>query len=248
MTEQTSMYIKELFRSSGSFRFYRGRQGLFEFADDVCHKFDDETWFSITPLEVAKSHAHSISRDSNNLIVLDAFCGVGGDIVQHPSSVFAIGCDINRDRLETAIQLTSRYGPKSRCDFVLADSIRGIRPCFRRNCFDAVYLSPPWGHVGVRPRHIQPIFGSRKLSSLSVDGFSTFLRALLLTKNASIALYLPRGMKEDELVLLAETAGDRDAVFITVHESFDPDDETDASKSKYKVRAITAYFGSLARR
>jgi hypothetical protein len=208
-------------------------------------KLDDETWFSITPSEIAKSHASNMCRSPDVLLVLDSFCGIGGDILHFPKSTFVVGCDINKQRLEIACELNQKYS-NAPSDFVLTDSVKGIRSCFRPACFDAVYLSPPWGHSGIRNRQVQPIFGTRSLSSLSVDGYSIFLRALRLTKNCNIAYYLPRGMKESELLLLAETAGDENMYFIQVHESYDPDDETVSKKSKYKVRAITAYFGHIA--
>lgn len=244
MIEPISMSIQYFLLRFG-FRFYRGRHGLFDFIDDIIDKLDDETWFSITPSEIAKMHAKTICENPDILLILDSFCGVGGDILHFPKSTFLVGCDINRQRLETAIQLNKQHG-NTRCDFVLTDSVRGVRSCFRPQSFDAVYLSPPWGHTGIRCRQVQPIFGSRKLSSLSVDGFSAFLRALRLTKNANVAYFLPRGMKESELTLLAEVSGDSRNFWVQVHESFDPDDETVSKKSKYKVRALTAYFGNLA--
>jgi hypothetical protein len=53
-------------------------------------------------------------------------------------------------------------------------------------------------------------------------------------------------MDEREIVILAELTGNGDRVHVDVHESYDPDDDVTNESEKYKVRAITAYFGHLA--
>ena len=90
-----------------------------------------------------------------------------------------------------------------------------------------------------------PVYGRRKLTTLEVDGFRVFIQAMKLAKDMNIAYYLPRGMDVSELRLLAETAGEKDNLFVDIHESFDPDDETVSEKHRYRVRAITVYFGNL---
>jgi hypothetical protein len=226
-------------------RFYRGRNGLIDDFDELGLDPDPEMWFSITPKEIAKSHAENIQRDPENILSLDAFCGVGGDILHMPPQCFVVGCDIIQERLNIARSLNDKLG-KAGADFVLTDSVHG-KPCFRLHAFDAVYLSPPWGHEGVRNRRKAPVFGNRKLSSLALNGTSAFQRALKLAKNHNIAYFLPRGIDENELWILGELTGNGDRVFVDIHESFDPDDETcDDPVEKFKVRAITAYYGRLA--
>jgi hypothetical protein len=224
-------------------RFYRGRYGLSEFIHEIKDELDDEMWFSLTPHEVAKAHSRAFQRCPDVLLVLDSFCGIGGDCGYMPPDIFTIGCDIVQTRLALAREFTSRHG-KGRCDFVMSDSMKG-RSCFRPASFDAVYLSPPWGHDGVRNRNRAPIFGERSLTSMSVDGWEAFKRAWRLTKRDNIAYFLPRGMREDELISLAESYTARGKLHVEVHESFDPDDETATPNQKYKVRAITAYYGEI---
>ena len=227
-------------------RFYRGRFGLLDDMDALGLTLDEEMWFSLTPKEVAISHAQKYPRISSNGILLDMFVGLGCDLLQVPAGWFSIGCDIVEDRLRTAHSIHARVG-KCRTDYVLVDSMAS-RSCFRSSAFDVVYLSPPWGHHKVVNRKQTPVYGRRKLGSLSVDGFNAFVRAMKLAKDMNISFYLPRGMDVDELWLLADTAGDRDHFFVEIHESYDPDDETVSEKHKYKVRAITAYFGDLGTR
>ena len=204
---------------------------------------DEEMWFSLTPKEVSKSHVEAFAPVTGNGIILDMFSGLGCDLLQLPNGWFGIGCDIMGDRLKTAQAIHKKKG-QLRTDFVLTDSMTQ-RSCFRRSAFDVVYLSPPWGHRNIVNRKQTPVYGRRKLTTLEVDGFRVFIQAMKLAKDMNIAYYLPRGMDVSELRLLAETAGEKDNLFVDIHESFDPDDETVSEKHRYRVRAITVYFGNL---
>ena len=49
----------------------------------------------------------------------------------------------------------------------------------------------------------------------------------------------------NDLHRLARMTSDSTKAFIEIHESFDPDDETnDDEEYRFRVRAITVYFGS----
>lgn len=195
----------------------------------------------MSPHGVSKRHSKKIGNDS--CIVLDAFTGIGGDLLHLQKCVFSVGCEIDSRRIETAKSLHGQLA-KNSSDFILCDSLRG-KSCFRGHCFDFVYLSPPWGYSGARNRREAPVFGNRRLASLELDGFLVFKRAQQLAKGNSIAFYLPRGMAVWEIQTLAsETQG---PVLVDVHVSYDPDDEVVKPKHKYKVRAVTAYFGELAK-
>ena len=215
-----------------------------EFIDEIRDRLDDEMWYSITPHEIAKSHASALTMTGDIHLILDAFCGIGGDCIYIPASIFAVGTDIVQARLELAKELTTRHG-KARCDFVLADSVKG-KSCFRTKSFDCVYLSPPWGHDGARNRKKAPVFGQRSLESLCVDGNKAFMRALSLVRRENIAFFLPRGIREDQLNELCVRYTRTMSLLIVIHESFDPDDETVMERDKFRVRALTVYFGDLA--
>lgn len=172
------------------------------------------------------------------------FCGIGGDLIRYPKSLFAVCCDLVESRLHVAAKMHERLGA-CRVDFVLTDSV-AQKSCFRHKCADAVYLSPPWGHFGIRNRHIAPVYGYRKLSSLEIDGFKVFSKALDLAKMNNIAYFLPRGMDMEHLEQLAIMAQSLNRWIIEIHESFDPDDQTANEIDRYRVRAITLYFGRIA--
>ena len=242
--ERTNKYEEIPISVYSHFRFYRSRLGLLRNIDSLELEIDEEMWFSVTPEGIAKSHARSFRAVIEAGILLDAFCGLGGDMIHLRPGIFSVGCDISEARLRTARSLHAQVG-KNQTDYVLANSM-SRRSCFRSHAFHVVYLSPPWGHCGIRNRKQAPVFGRRKLSSLDVNGFTVFERALALTNDSCIAYYLPRGMDLTEIQELAEIAGDSSRLFIDVHASYDPDDETCAGSEIHKVRAVTAYFGPLA--
>jgi trimethylguanosine synthase len=245
--DRTKKYVYPGFTSLSSLRrFRRGRLGLNRKIDSLDLALDDEMWYSLTPEAVSKRHARvfrSVCKTAG--LILDLFCGLGGDLLFQPKSLFCIGCDILEPRLLQARDLHSAAGSGARIEFVLCDSIKG-RSCFREHAFDIVYLSPPWGHEGIMNRNRSPVFGSRRLEQLLVSGRVAFKRALALVgANTNIAFYLPRGMSRDDLLFLAALSNT--PLTVDVHEAYDPDDETvSEDHKKFRVRAITAYFGEMA--
>jgi len=215
--------------------------------DELKIEIDEEMWYSMTPEGVGKSHARSVKRAFDCGLFLDAFCGYGTDMIYQSRTITTIGCDISEARLHAAKRLHARLG-RSHSDYILADSVNG-KSCFRRApIFDVVYLSPPWGHRGIRNRHQQTIFGTRRLNQLLVDGTIAFKRALSIVRNFNISYYLPRGISESDIVRLAMLTRSSQLVFAHAHAAFDPDDETVSSdEEKYKVRGLTIYFGNLAK-
>lgn len=123
---------------------------------------DYEGWFSVTPERIA---AHIAQRCQSN-IVIDAFCGVGGNAIQ-----FALVCergkfrgrrmgqqvnegnftdlplpiviaiDIDPVRLACAKHNAKIYGVADRIEFIQGDFMQ-LAPHLHG---DAVFLSPPWG-------------------------------------------------------------------------------------------------------
>jgi trimethylguanosine synthase len=120
-----------------------------------------EGWYSVTPEKIAEHIAERCSCG----VVIDAFCGVGGNSIQ-----FALTCerviaiDINPERLAMAKHNAEVYGVADRIEFILGDYLTLI-PTLKvspRSCSlpfslstliwltvvpqaDVVFLSPPWG-------------------------------------------------------------------------------------------------------
>jgi tRNA G10 N-methylase Trm11 len=220
--------------------------GLIRNIDRLDLDIDEEMWYSITPEAVAKSHARTVSRVVSHGLFLDAFCGYGTDMIYHNKYITTIGCDVVIERLVSAKRLHASLG-KSHSDYVLTDSVNG-KSCFRQEkIFDAVYLSPPWGHQGIRSRDKDSFFGNRKLHQLIVDGTEVFKRAIPMARDDNIAFYLPRGIAESDIIRLSMMTRNCMNVFAHIHCSYDPDDET-GSNEELKARAITVYFGRLAKK
>lgn len=203
-------------------------------------------WHSITPELIAKEHARIFKEVVTDGILLDPFCGYGSDILYQGTRLFAIGCDINEERLLQAGRIRDRLS-QNRVDYVVADFVRG-KSCFREShVFDIVHLSPPWGHVGIRNRKIEKgAFGSRRLHQLTVDGTRVFQNALKLVKRDNIAYYLPRGIYEPDLIRLATLTRNTLSIVAQVHYSYDPNDETVPKEKQLKMRGMTVYFGDLS--
>eukprot|EP01100_Stratorugosa_tubuloviscum_P007819 TRINITY_DN321_c0_g1_i3.p1 TRINITY_DN321_c0_g1~~TRINITY_DN321_c0_g1_i3.p1 ORF type:complete len:104 (+),score=42.01 TRINITY_DN321_c0_g1_i3:405-716(+) len=90
---------------------------------------DEEGWYSVTAEVIAK-HIAQRSCDKTKIVV-DAFCGVGGNTIQFArQSAFVIAIDNNAQRLNFAIHNSKIYETNNNIDFILADSPT-ILKCFR---------------------------------------------------------------------------------------------------------------------
>lgn len=228
-------------------RFYRGRRGLLGAISDLEITIEEEMWHSITPEEIAREHVRIFFSGSQSGLILDAFCGYGTDILYQEPKLVAIGCDIILERLVIARKIHSQIS-RAPVDFICADFLRG-RSCFRAgDVFDVVYLSPPWGHCGIRNRKHEPdAFGRRRLNQLTVDGNLVFKKALNMVRNDNIAYYLPRGMAESDLIRLATLTNNSRLIAAQAHYSYDPNDETTTKTDQLRIRGVTVYFGNLSR-
>ncbi|PWN32308.1 S-adenosyl-L-methionine-dependent methyltransferase [Meira miltonrushii] len=155
-------------------KYWRQRRSLFTLFDGSSITgelplLDRESWYSITPEPIAAR----IAQRCRCGIVLDAFCGVGGNAIQ-----FALTCerviaiDIDPIKLEMAKHNARVYGVEQYITFLQGDwrefSKAWIRDrdtnalaadkqsddlnwqkCQQLN-FDVVFLSPPWGGVSYR--------------------------------------------------------------------------------------------------
>lgn len=159
-------------------KYWRQRKSLFTLFDGSSETgelplLDRESWYSITPEPIAAR----IAQRCRCGIVLDAFCGVGGNAIQ-----FALTCerviaiDIDPIKLQMAKHNARVYGVEQYITFLQGDwrefakawirnrdtntltadkQLDDVRwqECQQLN-FDVVFLSPPWG--GVSYRTLQP--------------------------------------------------------------------------------------------
>ncbi len=105
-------------------------------------RLDDESWYSVTPERIAQ---HIADRCRCSLVV-DAFCGVGGNAIQFAFSCErVIAIDIDPRKIQLARSNAAVYGVADRIEFICGDFFKVVPELF---CADVIFLSPPWGGIG----------------------------------------------------------------------------------------------------
>ena len=103
-------------------------------------QMDYESWYSVTPEEIASYTARICGSQST---VVDAFCGSGGNVIQ-----FSLKCkrviaiDIDPIKINICKNNAKVYSCTNNINFLELDflEVKGIKA-------DYVFLSPPWGGV-----------------------------------------------------------------------------------------------------
>ncbi|KAG0074850.1 Trimethylguanosine synthase [Podila epicladia] len=181
-------------------------------------KMDKEGWYSVTPERIA---AHIAQRCASDVII-DAFCGVGGNTIQFALTChYVIAIDIDPVRLECARHNARIYGVEDRIEFICGDFMTLI-PKLKA---DAVFLSPPWGGPGYLK---QDEFNIK--TDIPMDGEFLFNETRKITPN--IAYFLPRNSNAEQIGRLIGSDGGIC--------------EIEQNVLNTVVKAWTAYFGELA--
>lgn len=140
-------------------KYFSQRHRYFSLYDQGC-LLDEEGWYSVTPERIASQIAERCRCD----VILDAFCGVGGNAIAFANTCHrVIAMDNSPTRLTLARHNATIYGVADRIEFVLADYITFARSYLshrdaaaashsinastdaKRRPIDVVFLSPPWG-------------------------------------------------------------------------------------------------------
>ncbi len=99
--------------------------------------------YSVTPEKIAK-HIAEVMRCG---IVVDGFCGVGGNAIQFALTcdrVIAVDIDINK--INMARNNARVYGVEHKIEFIVGDFFQVVPHLVA----DAIFLSPPWGGPEVK--------------------------------------------------------------------------------------------------
>nr|XP_032836825.1 trimethylguanosine synthase isoform X1 [Petromyzon marinus]XP_032836833.1 trimethylguanosine synthase isoform X1 [Petromyzon marinus] len=196
-------------------KYWAQRYRLFSRFDEGI-RLDREGWFSVTPERIAEHIAQRCQCD----LIVDAFCGVGGNAIQ-----FAFTCerviavDIDPEKVALARHNARVYGVDDRIEFIVGDFL-ALAPHLRA---DVVFLSPPWGGPTYLDAHAYDLD-----SMMTPGGFEIFRLAQQITPN--IAFFLPRNADVDQLTSLAGSGGK-----VEIEQNF----------LNSKLKTITAYFGEL---
>ncbi|XP_036412042.1 trimethylguanosine synthase [Colossoma macropomum] len=200
-------------------KYWAQRYRLFSRFDEGI-KLDHEGWFSVTPEKIAEHIAQRVPEVYDMQLIVDAFCGVGGNAIQFAlTGKRVIAIDIDPVRLELAQHNAEVYGVAQRIDFIQGDFLQ-LAPRLRA---DVVFLSPPWGG----PEYLSAeVFDIKTM--MSPDGFEIFRLARMISDN--IVYFLPRNADMEQIASLAGPGGK-----VEVEQNF----------LNNKLKTITAYFGSL---
>ncbi|NWU81169.1 TGS1 synthase, partial [Onychorhynchus coronatus] len=197
-------------------KYWAQRYRLFSRFDEGI-KLDREGWFSVTPEKIAEHIALRVSQSFNCDIIVDAFCGVGGNAIQFAlTSKRVIAIDIDPEKLSLARNNAEVYGVADQIEFVCGDFMVLAADLQA----DVVFLSPPWGGPDYATAEIFDI-----QTMICPDGYP-----FPITNN--IVYFLPRNADIDQVASLAGPGGK-----VEIEQNF----------LNNKLKTITAYFGDLIR-
>ncbi|XP_044906058.1 trimethylguanosine synthase isoform X3 [Felis catus] len=171
-------------------KYWAQRYRLFSRFDDGI-KLDKEGWFSVTPEKIAEHIAGRVSQSFKCDIVVDAFCGVGGNTIQFAlTGKRVIAIDIDPVKIDLARNNAEVYGIADKIEFICGDFLL-LASHLKA---DVVFLSPPWGGPDYATAET---FDIRTM--MSPDGFEIFRRSQKITNN--IVYFLPRNADIDQRAL-----------------------------------------------
>lgn len=152
---------------------------------------DKESWYSVTPEEIAKYIAKLIKGKS----IIDGFCGCGGNVIQfskYCSKVYAI--DISKSKLDMCKNNCKVYHCKNNIKFIHSDFLK----MKNKIKADYIFLSPPWGGTEYKNSEIYSI------KKFMYPDITEIIRISLNVAN-KILFFLPRNLDLDELFDLCST-------------------------------------------
>jgi predicted RNA methylase len=165
---------------------------------------DAESLFSVTPEAIAEHHASRLAGLEGTLVI-DAFCGAGGNSIQFAlagASVIAI--DISPVKLTMAAHNAGLYGVRDQIQFrpgdflALCASLPGeLAALAVKNV--VVFLSPPWGGPGYKDSDLFDI----ETMLLPVPASALVQCARRIAHHATIALFLPKNANQEQCIALA---------------------------------------------
>ena len=207
---------------------------------------DAEGWFSVTPEQIAchiacrarvaldalaaaqprsAKQPQPLKDHSRPYVVLDAFCGCGGNSIAFARAGFRVlAVDLDQQRLEMARHNAVVYEVDHLIEFICADSLafcQGIaashaevdcrqsnasaaktdrRPAFP--CVDLVYLAPPWGGVDYT-KSGQNDFSLETMVPVEGGGLELLRSMLRWVRTPNVIYQLPRNVDDVDVQTLA---------------------------------------------
>ncbi|XP_063915010.1 trimethylguanosine synthase-like isoform X3 [Zophobas morio] len=200
-------------------KYWHRRFNLFSKFDEGI-KLDEESWYSVTPEQIAKHIAKRCTCD----VIIDSFCGAGGNSIQ-----FAFTCkrviaiDIDPRKIELARNNAEIYGVADRIEFIVGDFFQlagGLKA-------DVVFFSPPWGG----PSYLrEPVYDLESmLQPFPISKLLEVGRAI----TSNIAVFLPKNSNAFLLIDESKPGGG-----VEIEQNF----------LKKNLVSITAYYSDLIKK
>ncbi len=188
------------------------------FDEGITMSCDD--WYSVTPEAIA---VH-IAQRAKCGILIDAFCGCGGNAVRFAAQSRLVICiDKNPVALQAARANATLYGVANRMEFIVGDAME-LLPTMSA---DVVFLSPPWGgpaYTNLRTYNLHTMLPA------PLDGVKVFLAGRKASRD--VIYFLPRNCDSTQLARLADGPGEVC--------------EVEAHWLNNKLKTKAAYYGRLA--
>lgn len=249
-------------------KYWAQRKRLFGRFDEGI-RLDADGWFSVTPEAIANHIAERMvdGAENANLIVLDPFAGVGGNVIalaMRPEVKLVIAVDLDAKRLELAANNCRVYEiPSSKVVFLHANALDVLRACrsnlhgqdasstkvmhgyqfgglelLPRQAVDSIFLSPPWGGPDYEEKA-----GRRgyDLKAITIDAEHDGEDLLLLSAQALLS--------EDKKIVyfLPRNANGTKIAHNAMKAGLYDGIELEQNYLNGKLKTVTAYFGSLKR-
>lgn len=217
--ERNLAEMPEEIRNNPAFvKYWNNRYKLFSKYDEGI-QLRGECWYTITPEEIAADIARRCSKYD---VILDAFCGAGGNAIQ-----YALHCkkvittDTDPEKLEMAKHNAQIYGVADKIEFILGDFFQ-VAPSLTA---DVVFLSPPWGG----PSYLN--YEEYQLSQVMEQYGGEHVFNVSKQISDRIVYFLPRNINIQQV------------------KSLDPHNDVKIEETYLNdaLFAITAYFGDLAK-
>jgi trimethylguanosine synthase len=218
---------------------------------------NDEVSFHL--IHLAISSCHGIRT---NLIVLDAFCGCGGNAIAFAArdEIALVVCvDIDRKKLEMAAHNATIYGiPKDKLLLIHDNAINILESIGKKDvqrsaetelccgyrlndtlpdAVDCIFLSPPWGGTDYASKNnftlTENVQISSRPSNETINGEGLLERAATLQRR--VIYFLPRNINGIPLGRSAIKAGYSNTTV-----------ELEMNMLNDKFKTVTAYFGMNA--
>lgn len=198
-------------------RYYHRRYSLFS-RFDLGVELDEESWYSVTPEQVAQHHARRCGGPGRT--VVDACCGVGGNAIQLAlSGARVIAVDVSATKLDMGRTNAAIYGVADRIEWVCADFLQlAASGALADRDVYGVFCSPPWGG----PAYVRR--PSMTLEQLGLDGRALWRAARQVAER--VGMFLPRNLSLSSLQELSDEVM-----------------EVEANYLNHRCLAVTVYWG-----